>query len=247
MRSPPAGNDVRFIIMHRTNAHWERGALPGPALLTRVGALIQRMATAGVLQGAEGLRPSSEGVRVTFASDTRTILPGPLDGTDDVPAGFTIVRTATLDEAIEWATRQQAVLGDLVVDIRPVTEPWDIGLAEPPRDISTRRYMIVRKSTPSTEAGEAPSPSQRAALARLIDDAGGIHVATETMRPTRRGRRYKNSREGLTVRDGPFAETKELIGGYVIVSCASVGDADRWVMEYIRAVGADDVELRELD
>lgn len=235
--------------MHRTNAHWEGGAVPEPDLIARVGTLLQRMATTGTLGGAEGLRPSSEGVRLNFASGACTIIPGPFEGTGDLPAGFTIIRAQTLDDAIEWATRQQAVLEDVEVDIRPVTEPWDIGLAEPPAGVSTRRYMILRKSTPSTETGETPTTSQRSALARVIAEATnrGIHVATEGMRPSRRGRRYKNSRDGLTVYDGPFAETKELIGGYVIVSCGSVEDADRWAREYIRAVDADEVDLRELD
>ena len=35
------------------------------------------------------------------------------------------------------------------------------------------------------------------------------------MRPSKRGRRYKNSRNGVSVYDGPFIETKELIAGYV--------------------------------
>ena len=236
------------MIMHRTNAHWEAGAVPGPDLLARVGRLIQRMSQAGVLESAEGLRPSSEGVRVEFASGAHRIIPGPLDGTDDLPAGFTIVRARTLDEAIEW-TRQQVSGEDAGFDIRPVTEPWDIGLADPPADLTTRRYMIVRKSTPSTEAGETPPAPQRSALARAIEEATrrGVHVATEQMRPTRRGRRYKNSRDGINVYDGPFVETKELIGGYAIVSCPSFAAADRWAREYIRDVGAEEVDLRELE
>jgi hypothetical protein len=49
--------------MHKTNAHWESGAIPGPELIARVGTLLGEMAQAGVLRGAEGLRASSEGVR----------------------------------------------------------------------------------------------------------------------------------------------------------------------------------------
>jgi hypothetical protein len=240
---------MRFMIMHRTNAHWEAGAIPDGKLLARVGALIQRLATAGILEGAEGLRPSSEGVRLVSSSGTRSIIQGPLDGTGDVPAGFTIVGARSMDEAVEWATRQQDIFGDGEIDIRPVTEPWDIGLAEAPADISTRRYMILRKATQSIEAGEAPTRSQQQALASVIDEASsrGAHVTSETMRPTRRGRRYKNSQEGIRVSDGPFAESKELIGGYVIVSAASLEEADGWAREYMRAVDADEVELRELE
>ena len=67
------------------------------------------------------------------------------------------------------------------------------------------------------------------------------------MRPSRRGRRYRNSRDGVTFYDGPFTETKELIAGYVVVSAASLEDAGRWAVQYIEAVGADEVDLRELE
>ena len=75
--------------------------------------------------------------------------------------------------------------------------------------------MVLRKATAATESGTTPSPQQRSRLGRLIESAtqAGIHVTTESMRPTRRGRRLKNERNGIVMMDGPFAETKELIGG----------------------------------
>jgi hypothetical protein len=135
------------------------------------------------------------------------------------------------------------------IDIRPVTEPWDIGMVAAPANVSTRRYMVLRKATPSTEAGGTPSSPQRAELASLIDETtrSGEHLATETMRPSRRGRRYRNSRDGATVYDGPFIESKELIGGYVVVSAVSLEDAGQWAMHYLNAVEADEVDLRELE
>ena len=240
---------MRFIIMHRTNAHWESGAIPSPALIARVGTLLGELAKAGVLLGAEGLRASSEGVRLRFSAGRRTVINGPFEGDNELAAGFSILRTRSLEDAIEWATRQADVLGDGEIDIRPVTEPWDIGMGAKPEDASTRRYMVLRKATPSTEAGEAPSPTQRTALARLIDETSrsGAHLVTETLRPSRRGRRYKNARDGVSVYDGPFLETKELIAGYIVVSAASLEDAGRRAKQYIQAVEADEADLRELE
>ena len=240
---------MRFIVMHQTSAHWESGAIPGPELIARVGALLGELSKAGALLGAEGLRASSEGVRLTFADGTRTVVHGPFAGGHELAAGFSIVRTRSIEDAIEWATRQAGGTGDVEIDIRPICEPWDIGMAAPPADVSTRRYMILRKATASTEAGVAPSPAQRSALARLIEETtrSGVHLATETMRPSRKGRRYKNSRDGVNVYDGPFIETKELLGGYVIVSAASLDDAGRWAALYLHAVEADEVDVRELE
>ena len=136
----------------------------------------------------------------------------------------------TEDRAIEWATRQADALGDVDIDVRPVTEPWDIGMAPAPADLSTRRFMILRKATPTTEAGGSLTDARRAKLARLIEEttSNGIHVVTETMRPSRRGRRYRNSRDGVSVYDGPFIETKEMLGGYIVVSSASIEEAEEW-------------------
>jgi hypothetical protein len=239
---------VRFVIMHKTDAHWEAGALPSPELIARVGKMLGELAGAGVLLAAEGLRPSSQGVRLRFSSGTREVLEGPFERGNELPAGFSILRTRSLEEAIDWASRQARALGDAEVDIRPVTEPWDIGMGPKPADATTRRFMVLRKATAATEAGAAPSAAQRAELSRLIEQSpAGVHLATETMRPSARGRRYKNSRDGVTMVDGPFAETKELIGGYVVVSADSIDDAFRWAMRYLVTVEAEEVDVRELE
>ena len=186
---------MRFIIMHKTNAHWEAGALPDEDLVARVGSLLGGLAQAGALIAGEGLRPSSEGVRLRFSAGERTILPGPFEPGNELPAGFNILRTASLEESIEWATRQAARLGDVEIDIRPVTEPWDIGMAPRPADLTTRRYMVLRKATDSSEAGAASSRAAQPELSRLIDETtrAGVHLAAETMAPSRRGRQPRSS------------------------------------------------------
>jgi hypothetical protein len=240
---------MRFIIMHKTNAHWEAGAIPTPELLGRVGGLLGQLGKAGVLLAGEGLRASSEGVRLKFSAGTRSVSPGPFESGNELPAAFSILRATSLDEAIEWASRQAKVLGDGEVDIRPVTEPWDIGIGSRPAHIDTRRYMVLRKANAATEAGVAPSPEQRAELSRLVEEtaSANTHLVTETMRPSARGRRYKNSRDGVSVLDGPFTESKEMIGGYVVVSAESLDAAGRWARLYFDAVEADEVDVRELE
>jgi hypothetical protein len=240
---------MRFIIMHKTNAHWEAGAIPTPDLIARVGAMLGQLKKAGTLLAGEGLRASSEGVRVTFSAGARSVIPGPFERGNELPAAFSIVRARSLDEAIEWASRQASVLGDGEIDIRPVTEPWDIGIGSRPAAIVSRRYMVLRKANAATEAGAAPTTAQQTALARLIEETSraNVHIVTETMRPSARGRRYKNSRNGVSVIDGPFTESKELIGGYVVVAADSLHAAGQLALLYIDAVQADEVDVRELE
>jgi hypothetical protein len=173
---------------------------------------------------------------------------GPFQGGNELPAGFDIVRAGSIDDVVEWASRQAEVLGDGEADIRPVTEPWDIGMGSKPADAATRRYMVLRKATGDTEAGVSPSSAQQAELSKMIRGAAATcaHVAGETMRPSARGRRYKNSGDGITVLDGPFTESKELIGGYVVISAESLDEADRIARRYIDVVGAEEVDVREL-
>lgn len=238
---------MRFIIMHKTNPHWEAGAIPSKELIGRVGTLLGQIAKAGVLLAAEGLRPSSEGVRIKFTAGQRIVVNGPFERGNELPAGFSIVRGQSIDDAIEWASRQAEILGDGEVDIRPVTEPWDLGMQPRPAG-AMRRYMVLRKATAATEADVMPSSAQQAGLSKLLDETTrtGVHLGTETMRPSERGRRYKNSRDGISVVDGPFIESKELVGGYVVVSAESLDDACRWADAYIAVVEADEVDVREL-
>jgi hypothetical protein len=235
---------MRFIIMHKTNAHWESGAAPGPQLIARVGTLLGELARTGSLLGAEGLRASSQGVRLCVKAGNRTIVRGPFEGGNDLLAGFTIIRAPSLDDAIAWAT-QAAGSTDVDVDIRPVTEPWDIGIRPAP-DAPSRRYMILRKATVATEAGVASSSTPAASAQPPEPDMRVRPVVTETMRRSSRGRRYKNSDSGVTAIDGPFAETKELIGGYIMVSADSLDDAGRLAERYLEVVEADEVDVREL-
>lgn len=240
---------MRFIIMHKTNAHWESGAIPDKQLISNVGTLLGEMSKAGVFEAGEGLRASSQGVRLRFADGARTIMPGPFEGGNELPAAFSIVRSASLDDAVEWATRQAEITGDVEVDIRPVSEPWDIGMRPPPTDDTRRRYMVLRKATPASESGQTPSVATRSRLSQLIDTttAEGTHLVTETMAPSRRGRRYRNSSAGVTYFDGPLIETKELLGGYVIVTTASLEEACRWAEKYLGVVDAEEVDVRAIE
>lgn len=240
---------MRFMIMHKTNGHWESGAIPGRDLIARVGAMLGEFQKAGVLLAGEGLRPSSEGARLTCSEGTRTIIHGPFTGDNELPAAFSIVRLPSLDDAIEWASRLAAGVGDCEVDIRPVTEPWDIGMGPRPAGVTTRRYMVLRKATAESEAGHARPSEPQPKLSRQIDEtaAADVRLVTETMRPSARGRRYKSSRDGVRFIDGPFVESKEMIGGYVVVSGASIEDVHRWALQYIAAVGAEEVDVRALE
>ena len=98
-------------------------------------------------------------------------------------------------------------LGDAEIDIRPVTEPWDIGMAPKPAGVTTRRYMVLRKATPATEAGGRRRRAQRAA-AVAADRGDDAHAAcTSSPRPCApagEAGATRTPRDGISVFDGPF-------------------------------------------
>src|SRR5712671_3648072 len=101
----------RFIVMHRTDARWEAGAIPSRELIESVGKLIGELAGARILLGGEGLRASSQGVRLRFSAGRRQVIEGPFTGENELSAGFWIVQVPAIEEALEWASRLAAAIG----------------------------------------------------------------------------------------------------------------------------------------
>ena len=196
---------MRFIITHATDARWESGTIPTRELIARVGKLLGEMGRAGVLIGGEGLRATRTACGSSSPAPTGRSCRGRTTGSNELTEGFVIVRVAGIDQAVDWGWRLAELKADAEIDVRPVTEPWDIGMAPRPADVTTRRYMVLRKATPTSEAGAAASAEARTQRAQLIDEStrAGVHVVTETMHPSRRGRRYTNTRDGRNFYDDP--------------------------------------------
>jgi hypothetical protein len=201
-----------------------------------------------VLRAGEGLRSSAQGVRLRFSGGGRAVLAGPFRPENELPAGFVILRAASIEEAAEWATRLGRALGGdgLEVDVRPVTEPWDLGFAPVPEGLATRRYMALHKATAASESARAEPPASSPAVRRLLEEmrAAGVLLASEALQPSARGHRLRLGRGGVTVMDGPFTESKELMGGYVIVDVPTPAEARGWAERYGVAVGCSEVDLR---
>ena len=75
----------------------------------------------------------------------------------------------------------------------------------------------------------------------------GVLVASEGLNPAARGARIAVSKGRRYVVDGPFAESKELVGGFYIVEVGSLEEAISWALRAPSGLGSDDVlEVRQL-
>ena len=119
------GEDVLFLIMHKSNEENEAGVPPSKELIEGMGRLMEESSRAGVLLAAEGVHPSSRGARLSFSGGRRTVTDGPFAEAKELIAGFAIVQVESKDEAIEWATRFAEVHGDVEIEVRQVIEISD--------------------------------------------------------------------------------------------------------------------------
>jgi len=89
------------------------------------------------------------------------------------------------------------------------------------------RFMMMVKGDPSYEAGLPPKPELMAAIGQLTQDMvkSGVMIDNGGLLPSSAGARVRVSGAKLSVTDGPFAETKEIIGGYAIVQTGSREEA----------------------
>ena len=89
------------------------------------------------------------------------------------------------------------------------------------------RFMMIVKADPSYEAGGPPNPALLAAVGRLSEEMtkAGVLLQSGGLLPSSKGARVRASGGKMTVTDGPFAETKELIGGFAILEAASKEEA----------------------
>jgi hypothetical protein len=92
------------------------------------------------------------------------------------------------------------------------------------------RFMMIVKSSKDCEAGKLPSEELLAAMGEYNKQLmqAGVLVDLSGLQPTSKGARVKFSGGKTTVIDGPFAETKELIGGYWIIDVKSKAEAIEW-------------------
>lgn len=238
---------MRLLMMHNTDARTEAGELPGPELMQNMGQLVGDMTQAGVMLSGIGLRPSSTGVRLNFTAGVRRLRQGPYSGPGRLPAGLVLVNVRSIDDAIEWATRLAAVLGDCEIDIRPECEPWDLGLCPRPAGLETTSFMLLYKPDGQHEAAIATA-GRSTAMARLLGEMAqaGVFAAAEALQPSSNSLRLAYSGSSRQITDGPFTESKELIGGYCMIQVDSIEQALPWSDRFAKVVGDVVADIRQL-
>ncbi|MBW8369393.1 MAG: YciI family protein [Thiobacillus sp.] len=126
---------MRFMIIVKATDESEAETSPAPdeALLVEMADYHERLAKAGVLLDGSGLTPSSQGWRIRYNGEQRTVIDGPFAETKELIAGYTLIQVKSREEAMEWARRFPNPAGagkPAEIEVRPLYELEDFGPSE---------------------------------------------------------------------------------------------------------------------
>jgi hypothetical protein len=74
----------------------------------------------------------------------------------------------------------------------------------------------------------------------------GVMLATDGLQPSSKGKRVRLANGKLTVIDGPFTESKELIASYALFQVQSMDEAIHWTKRFLEVLGNGECELRPI-
>lgn len=99
------------------------------------------------------------------------------------------------------------------------------------------RFISIFTHEPT---GRGPTQEEMAAMGKLVEDGmkAGWLLATEGVSFGAKGVRVHRSSAGkVTVTDGPFAEAKEVVGGFAIIKADSKAEAIEWTKKFLDVAG----------
>jgi len=107
------------------------------------------------------------------------------------------------------------------------------------------KYLSVFKAA---ETGKPPSPEMMEKMGKLVEDSmkKGELLATEGCLPSALGMRVRKAGDKVTVKDGPFTESKEVIGGFAILKASSKEEGIEMTRKFLAIAGDGECEIRQI-
>ncbi|GHJ34999.1 YciI family protein [Streptomyces sp. TS71-3] len=98
------------------------------------------------------------------------------------------------------------------------------------------RYMSLIRVDESTAPSEGPSKALMERMNELLDEMtkAGVMLDTAGLAPADQGSRVHWEGGRISVTDGPFAESREVVGGYAIIQAKDRAEAVEWTKRFLR-------------
>ncbi|WP_405924285.1 YciI family protein [Streptomyces sp. NBC_00035] len=98
------------------------------------------------------------------------------------------------------------------------------------------RYLSMVRIDENNAPAEGPSDELMQRMGELIEEMtkAGVMLDTAGLTPTSQGTRVRWEKGELTVTDGPFTESKEVVGGYAIIQAKDKAEAIEWTKRFLK-------------
>lgn len=239
---------MRFILMHKNDPHTEAGRMPAKEATEQMGAFIGEQAQAGKFLDGQGLLGSSTRTRLVFREARATIKNGPYRGENELPAAMMVLKVRTRDQAVGWAERYGKILGDGEIELAKLIAPWDVGLMPEPED-PPLHFLLIDKADSATE-GSGRTTKQKTDLTRLRTEMAKVGVLLQSLDlgPSANAKRLRFLNNDLALKDGPFSESKELIGGFLLMELSGFEEAIELSRRYAALQGGtQEIDVRVVE
>lgn len=118
---------MKVMVLVKACKQSETGLMPVRQKMEEMGRFNDELVQAGIMKVAEGLKPSSAGVRVHFSGKDRVVTDGPFTETKELVAGYWIWEVKSMEEAIAWVKRcPNPMTEDSDIEIRPIYSREDV-------------------------------------------------------------------------------------------------------------------------
>jgi len=110
------------------------------------------------------------------------------------------------------------------------------------------RILGLLRADKDSEAGVPPSKELIERMGSFVEEVtkAGVLLATDGLTPSSKGKRVKVSNGNVTVTDGPFIETKELVASYALFQVNTMQEAIEWTTRFLNVLGEGECELRPI-
>jgi len=162
---------MKVLVFVKATANSEKGIFPPETekLFAEMGKFNEQLVKAGIMQEADGLKPSSAGKRIAFSdSGAPFVTDGPFAETKELVAGYWVWNVRSVDEAVEWAKRcPNPMPGEEgVLEIRPCYALEDLAdlvpKAEFEREVRLRKEVAGQQKAKAGALGKAKAKSKAA-------------------------------------------------------------------------------------
>ncbi|MGW7262535.1 YciI family protein [Streptomyces sp. NPDC054842] len=98
------------------------------------------------------------------------------------------------------------------------------------------RYLTMVRIDENNAPAEGPSPELMQRMGELIEEMtkAGVLLDTAGLAPTAQGTRVRWEDGQISVTDGPFTETKEVVGGYALIQAKDKAEAIEWAKRFLK-------------